>query len=299
LPSKLSFASVSAAMRGRYQIHPPDALTTVQRMGKNVRMFGEIFSADSKRPMPPDIAAINRRFYDALWSGAHLERPERFNTWSLVSELLPSVPARLEIGPGLRPRLPIAGTHFIDISPPVIERLKARGGFAVPGEIGLLPFNDQTFDLVCAFDVIEHVEDDRRAFAEVSRVLKDDGVLILSVPVHADHWTEFDDWVGHVRRYDLPDLLAIMSANQLTLQKSAVFGMQPRHWRLVRYGMSWLKYHRREAMFWYNWVGMPLALLFQRGLKLVSGLVDATGVDEVVLVCRRRLRSPASSIPGD
>jgi SAM-dependent methyltransferase len=256
-------------------------------------MFGEIFSADSKPRISPDIATINRRFYDALWSKAHLARPERFNTWPLVSELLPSMPARLEIGPGLRPRLPIAGTHFIDISPPVIERLKARGGFAVPGEIGLLPFGDQAFDLVCAFDVIEHVEDDRRAFGEISRVLKDDGVLIFSVPVHADLWTEFDDWVGHVRRYDLSDLLAIISANQFALQESAVFGMQPRSSRLVRYGMSWLRDHRREAMFWYNWVGMPLALSFQKGLKLVSGLIDTTGVDEVVLLCRRRVRSSA------
>src|SRR5437773_11204851 len=97
------------------------------------------------RSSAPDIVAINRDFYDALWSKAHLERPERFNTWPLVSELLPSVPARLEIGPGLRPRLPIAGTHFIDISPPVIERLQARGGLAERGDIGLLPFEDQTF----------------------------------------------------------------------------------------------------------------------------------------------------------
>ena len=243
-------------------------------------------------PPGADIAAINRTFYDALWSKAHLARPERFNTWPLVSELLPSLPARLEIGPGLRPRLPIAGTHFIDISPPVIEQLKARGGLAVPGEIGGLPFDDQVFDLVCAFDVIEHVEDDRRAFGEMSRVLKDDGVLIFSVPVHADLWTEFDDWVGHVRRYDLSDLLAIMSANELALQKSAVFGMKPRNLRLVKYGMSWLKHRRKEAMLWYNWVGMPLALLFQKGLTLVSGLIDATGADEVILVCRRRARPP-------
>jgi SAM-dependent methyltransferase len=214
----------------------------------------------------------------------------------LVSALLPSVPARLEIGPGLRPRLPIAGTHFIDISPPVIERLNARGGFAVPGEIGTLPFGDQEFDLVCAFDVIEHVEDDRRVFGEVSRVLKDRGVLIFSVPVHADLWTEFDDWVGHARRYDPPDLLAIMSANQLELEQSAVFGMQPSSPRLVKYGMSWLEQHRTWAMFWYNWVGMPLALLFQKRLNLVGGLIDTTGVDEMVLVCRRRARSP--SIPS-
>src|SRR5213594_2933762 len=99
--------------------------------------------------MALDVAAINRSFYDALWSRAHLQRPERFNTWPLVSELLPSVPSRLEIGPGLRPRLPIAGTHFIDISPPVIEQLKARGGFARRGDIGSLPFDDESFDLVC------------------------------------------------------------------------------------------------------------------------------------------------------
>jgi len=266
-------------------------------MWEDVQVSSEVFSADSKHPTPPDIAAINRSFYDALWSKARLQRPERFNTWSLVSELLPSVRTRLEIGPGLRPRLPIAGTHFIDISTPVIERLKAHGGLAVPGEIGELPFNDQAFDLVCAFDVIEHVEDDRRAFGEVSRVLKDGGVLIFSVPIGADLWTEFDDWVGHFRRYDLSDLLAIMSANQLALQKSAVFGMKPRNSRLVKYGMSWFKHRRKEAMLWYNWVGMPLALLFQKGLTLVSGLVDATGVDEVILVCQRRVRSLAS-MPG-
>ena len=67
--------------------------------------------------------------------------------------------------------------------------------------------------------------------------------------------------------------------------------MQPANPRLVKYGMSWLEQHRTWAMFWYNWVGMPLALLFQKRLKLVSGLIDTTGVDEMVLVCRRGLRS--------
>ena len=245
----------------------------------------------NKPPTSRDIVAINRQFYDALWSKAHLERPDRFNTWPLVSELLPRAPARLEIGPGLRPRLPIAGTHFIDISRPVIERLNARGGIAVSGEVGALPFGDRELDLVCAFDVIEHLEDDRQVFGEVSRVLKDEGVFVFSVPVHADLWTEFDDWVGHVRRYDPSDLLAMLASNQLAIEKSAVFGMQPANPRLVKYGMQWLERHRSWAMFWYNWVGMPLAMLFQQRLTLVSGLIDATGVDEMVLVCRRGVRS--------
>src|ERR1700680_3706808 len=95
----------------------------------------------------------------------------------------------------------------------------------------------EKFDLVCAFDVIEHVENDRLVFGEVSRVLKQDGVLMFSVPVHADLWTEFDDWVGHARRYDPSDLMEILASNQLVLEKSAAFGMKPSHPGLVKYGM--------------------------------------------------------------
>ena len=77
----------------------------------------------------------NRRFYDTLWSKTYLTSPKRFNTWPLVSSLTASAPKRLEVGAGMRPRLPIAGTHFIDASPPAVERLNARGGIAQCGQI--------------------------------------------------------------------------------------------------------------------------------------------------------------------
>ncbi len=246
-----------------------------------------------------DVAAVNRRFYDALWGSARLQGPERFNTWPLISALLPSAPRRLELGPGLRPRLPIAGTHFIDASPPVVEKLNALGGIAVLDEIGILPFDDGALDLICAFDVIEHLEDDHRLFREMSRVLKDDGTLISAVPVHPHLWTAFDDTVGHARRYDPTDLLAILHSHELVLEKSAVYGMQPSNPRWVAFGMWWLEHQPRRAMFWYNWVGVPLALRFQKPLNLVEGLIDTTGVDEVVFVCHRLARSsqPAMAPP--
>jgi SAM-dependent methyltransferase len=234
-----------------------------------------------------DIATINREFYDTLWSQTYVERPERFNTWPLISGLLPSAPMRLEIGPGLRPRLPIAGTHFIDISAPVVAKLNARGGVAASGEITALPFGDGEFDLVGAFDVIEHIEDDRRVFAELSRVLKAGGVLVFAVPLHARFWTEFDDCVGHARRYEPADLLVLLAAHQLAIEKSAKFGMQPNNPRLLKYGVKWLTQHRAAAMRWYNWVFMPLGMLFQKRLKFVPGLVDSADVAEIVLVCRR------------
>lgn len=246
----------------------------------------------------PDSNGVNRDFYDLLWSETHLERPDRFNTWALISEYLPYAPARLEIGPGLRPRLPISGTCFVDISPPVIERLTARGGIAALGEITNLPFGDGAFELVAAFDVIEHTEDDRLVFAEVTRVLKRGGSFIFSVPLHAGCWTKFDDFVGHVRRYDPADLLTLLAHHGLVLERSAAYGMQPSNPRLLDVGLWWLQHHRREAMWWYNRVLLPLGMLFQKRLKFVDGLIDTSGVDEIVLVCRKQTGPrPAESHP--
>lgn len=241
-----------------------------------------------------DSTSVNRDFYDVLWSETHLERPDRFNTWPLISEYLPLAETRLEIGPGLRPRLPVSGTHFVDISPPVIEKLTASGGIAQRADITDLPFGDGTFELVSAFDVIEHAEDDRRIFSEVGRVLKEGGFFIFSVPLHAGLWTKFDEFVGHVRRYDPADLLALLAAHDLVLERSAAYGMQPSNPRLLDFGLWWLKNRRRQAMWWYNRVLLPLGMFFQKRLKFVDGLIDAPGVDEIVLVCRKLNGRPDS-----
>src|SRR5690349_22456249 len=107
-----------------------------------------------------DLLEANRRFYDPLWADANLVEPTRFNTWPIVESLVLPARPRLEIAPGLRPRLPIEGTHFVDVSAPAIAKLHARGASAVRGLVTKLPFPGGVFDPVCAFDIIEHVEDD-------------------------------------------------------------------------------------------------------------------------------------------
>ncbi len=204
----------------------------------------------------------------------------------MISSLLPGAPERLEIGPGLRPRLPIAGTYFLDISPPVIERLNTRGGIAQAGEITALPFGDGSFDLVTAFDVVEHVEDDRRVFAELTRVLNKKGRLIFSVPLHPARWTTFDDYVGHARRYEPAALRELIARHGLVVEKSVVFGMQSNNPRLLHYAVQGLIRYHSAALRWYNWVFFPLGMLFQKRLKFTDGLMNLAGVDEVLLVCR-------------
>jgi SAM-dependent methyltransferase len=235
-----------------------------------------------------DLALVNQRFYDALWSYSRLVRPERFNTWPLLSELASRSPFRLEVGPGLRPRLPISGTHFVDISPPAIARLKAEGGLATEGAIAALPFADEQFDLACAFDVIEHIDDDRSGFRELSRVLKKGGLLVLSVPIHAALWTDFDVLVGHARRYEPRELVERLGSHHFEIERSAPFGMQPSNPWLVNLGMHWLTHHREKAMRWYNGFIAPMGLLFQRRLRFSPGLIDVNRIAELILVCGRR-----------
>lgn len=244
-------------------------------------------SVEGASAQPSDLTNINREFYDGLWADTYIERPERFNTWPLVASLLPRSTARLEIGPGLRPRLTVAGTHFIDLSTAAVAQLNAKGGCASVGDITALPFADGQFDLVAAFDVIEHVADDRRVFAELARVLAPGGVLLCAVPLHAAHWTTFDAYVGHARRYEPADLKALLGEFGFVIEQSAVFGMQPNSPRLLDYGVRMLTKHRRRAMRWYNRVFMPLGMWFQKKLKFTPGLMNTDGVHEVALVCRR------------
>jgi SAM-dependent methyltransferase len=179
---------------------------------------------------------VNREFYDSLWRETHLVAPERFNTWAVVRPLAERHRDRLEVGAGLRPRLPLADTVFVDRSRPAVATLAGRGYRAFVADLSRLPFPDRRFALVAAFDVIEHVEDDASVFRELARVLAPDGVLVCSVPLHPSGWTEFDAMVGHWRRYEPPEFTARLAAHGLHVVESAIFGMQPKKGRLLDFG---------------------------------------------------------------
>jgi len=234
-----------------------------------------------------ELLRANKRFYEALWADARLIPPQRFNTWPLVTSLLPPARARLEVAPGLRPRLPITGTHFIDVSAAALARLRECGAHAVLASVTSIPFPDRTFDLVCALDIVEHIDDEDGALSELSRVAAPDAVLLLSVPLHPSHWSAFDELVGHRRRYEPERLLAKLSEYGIAVDRSAAFGMRPRSSHLVDRGMWWLAHHRERAMWWYNRVFMPLALRLQSALAFVPGMIGAEEIDEVLLVCRK------------
>lgn len=64
-----------------------------------------------------------------------------------------------------------------------------------------LPFADGSFDVVTAFDVIEHCADEDAALREIRRVLRPGGLFLMTVPAYTWAWSDFDVLNGHHRRY--------------------------------------------------------------------------------------------------
>lgn len=73
-----------------------------------------------------------------------------------------------------------------------------------------IPFVDE-FDILGAFDVLEHIADDRKVITELRTALRPDGRLILTIPQHPALWSNFDVKSCHVRRYTRKEILRKMS----------------------------------------------------------------------------------------
>ncbi len=253
----------------------------------NEEPFREKSSTGERARSDLELVKANRQFYNSLWSDARLVEAHRFNTWPLVSSLLTPGQMRLEVAPGLRPRFPLEGTQFVDLSAPAVAKLRARGAEATMGLISALPFADDSFDLTCAFDIVEHVDDDDAALRELSRVTRAGAAVLLAVPLHPACWTAFDDFVGHRRRYEPQALVAKLADHGFVIEQSAIYGMQPESSLLLNLGVWCLTHRRAMAMRWYNRLFTPLSVRFQKSFSLVEGLIDTEGVDEVLLVCRK------------
>lgn len=89
-----------------------------------------------------------------------------------------------------------------DFSPLALEFCRRRGlESLVACDAQMQPFATNSFDAVVALDVLEHVPDDAAAFAEIARVLRPGGVVVLSVPAFRALWGPHDVALHHFRRY--------------------------------------------------------------------------------------------------
>lgn len=113
------------------------------------------------------------------------------------------------------------------LEPDEASRLYARERMGVRVEGGFLPhdlpFEPAAFDLVCAFDVIEHVEEDAASVASLSRLLKPGGYFAATVPGQPWMWSRHDELHHHKRRYRMGDYRGLFEAADLKVVKASYF----------------------------------------------------------------------------
>lgn len=130
---------------------------------------------------------------------------------SAVNQHRPSSVLEFGVGRGAMGARLAAGRRYVGVEPD--DRSRAVAATRMPVTATLLDdaalIGRQQFDLVCAFEVLEHIEDDLAALHEWIGFISPGGHLLLSVPAFTARMGPHDELAGHFRRYQ-PDDLAQM-----------------------------------------------------------------------------------------
>ena len=138
---------------------------------------------------------------------------------------LPPSARLLEIGCGTGHNLEMLGgfgeidaLELDDEARRMAEKRLGRAVMSAPlPELSEVP--DAHYDLIGAFDVIEHIDDDRAALASIARKLKPGGTFVMTVPAHRWMWSAHDVVNHHKRRYSKRQLKTLVEGSPLRLEK--------------------------------------------------------------------------------
>lgn len=106
-----------------------------------------------------------------------------------------------------------------DVSPEALGHCRERG-FAnlIESPVQTLEFPDERFDVVISCDVLEHIDEDRKAMEEMARVLRPGGICVLTVPAHRWLWSGHDEALDHRRRYEAGELRELIESAGLQVE---------------------------------------------------------------------------------
>jgi SAM-dependent methyltransferase len=182
--------------------HEPDTLAGFPAFAPELAHAGSGFD-------PADFPALAELESHNFWFRARNE----LILWALA-RYFPGAGRLLEVGCGTgfvlsgiaaaRPALELTGSEIAAQGLDYAAR-RVPDARLIQMDARRIPFRDE-FDVCCAFDVIEHIEDDRAVLCALRQAAAPGAGLLLTVPQHPALWSEYDVHARHVRRYRAADL---------------------------------------------------------------------------------------------
>lgn len=215
----------------------PDAGWSCPLCGWRAEQIGGILS------FAPQLSGANDT-YDPAWY-EELVRLEAGNFWfvarnrlicALAKRYAPEQAKYLEIGCGtgfvlqmLRKAFPDWGIQAAETQFDGLAFAKSRlqsGALFLQMDACAIPFREE-FDVIGAFDVLEHIQDDLAAIKQIYKALKNRGTLLLSVPQHRFLWSKYDETACHYRRYAAKDIERALAEAGFAILLSTSFNALP------------------------------------------------------------------------
>ncbi|MEO0603782.1 MAG: class I SAM-dependent methyltransferase [Myxococcota bacterium] len=127
----------------------------------------------------------------------------------------------LDVGAGTglmaRAMAELGPVDALEMAPEALAHLEQTGATVRHGGLPAPELPDAHYDLITAFDVLEHIEDDRMATAEVSRLLAPGGSFVATVPAHPVLFSAHDRAHHHHRRYTRTRLVDVLTGAGLQI----------------------------------------------------------------------------------
>jgi ubiquinone/menaquinone biosynthesis C-methylase UbiE len=127
-------------------------------------------------------------------------------------------------GSSLRALGKFGGAVGLDLEPKALDYCRRRGlESLILGRADGLPLRSNSFDLITALDILEHLDEPARALAELRRVCSKTGHVILTVPAFMLLWGNQDDISHHRRRYTRQELQKLLRESGFVVHRISYF----------------------------------------------------------------------------
>lgn len=109
--------------------------------------------------------------------------------------------------------------YGLDSSPEALLFCKKRGLHnLILGSAEKTHLKKKSFNIITLLDVLEHT-DDSKSLKEIYRILKEKGLIIITVPAYNFLWSSWDVVLHHKRRYTIENLKLILQQNNFHIKK--------------------------------------------------------------------------------